>query len=211
MANFSSACHHDVEVSIHEFPVIYGAVWDPCDADNIGHSLYNISLKNGLQSQFVVKTSLVACSLVVKTCDLKACTNLYESSGHFHAWRSTFRSFLVGHIYIMQEMNANSTTLSSVSGITSLGHNWHVHELPLQTEADSCTSAGSHFNPFNVPTGGRRHMALTFQANSTVRYFFTDTSSSLAGPTSIIGKSLVIHVANGGKGGLGEMLWGRGL
>uniref|UniRef100_A0A8C5QAW0 Superoxide dismutase copper/zinc binding domain-containing protein n=1 Tax=Leptobrachium leishanense TaxID=445787 RepID=A0A8C5QAW0_9ANUR len=98
--------------------------------------------------------------------------------------------------------------LSSVSGITSLGHNWHVHELPLQTEADSCTSAGSHFNPFNVPTGGSynqecgSHNPLLCEtgdyANSTVRYFFTDTSSSLAGPTSIIGKSLVIHVANGG-------------
>uniref|UniRef100_A0A8C5QB72 Superoxide dismutase copper/zinc binding domain-containing protein n=1 Tax=Leptobrachium leishanense TaxID=445787 RepID=A0A8C5QB72_9ANUR len=123
---------------------------------------------------------------------------------------ASFRKTIVGRVMFRQPVAALFDDLSilielsSVSGITSLGHNWHVHELPLQTEADSCTSAGSHFNPFNVPTGGRRHMALTFQANSTVRYFFTDTSSSLAGPTSIIGKSLVIHGCDGDKHGFHE-------
>ncbi|KAM8962430.1 uncharacterized protein RCH25_037970 [Pelodytes ibericus] len=136
---------------------------------------------------------------------------------------ASFRREVVGRVMFRQSLGDPEgdlsvlIELSPASGIASQGHNWHIHELALQTEADSCTKAGRHFNPHKVPTGGNysqecgswnpvlceagdftgRHSPITFPPLSLARYLFTDTSTSLSGPTSILGKSLVIHGLEG--------------
>ncbi|XP_040296699.1 uncharacterized protein LOC121008312 isoform X2 [Bufo bufo] len=158
---------------------------------------------------------------------------IYESGGS--AWvcsticlegdaiRATavFRKGVVGRIMFWQAQNDPYSDLtiyvelSHGSGSASGGHNWHIHRVPLQ-DSESCTKAGGHYNPFNVPVNGNysdecrstrplwceagdyasKHHPIAFTPSPT-RYLITDTSTSLTGPYSIIGRSLVIHGEDG--------------
>ncbi|XP_063285187.1 uncharacterized protein LOC134571068 [Pelobates fuscus] len=109
-ANISGACN-EAYITIHQYPVSYGAFQDPCHPENIGQSLYNISLNDHLQSWFSNNTWLVGCSLVVNSCGHQACANIFHTSGLFNTWRATMRSFLVGHVYIMQVRDVNPVTV----------------------------------------------------------------------------------------------------
>ncbi|KAE8578534.1 hypothetical protein XENTR_v10023630 [Xenopus tropicalis] len=136
---------------------------------------------------------------------------------------ASFHKGVVGRVMFRQSLEdvdndlSILVELSSLSGQTSNGHNWHVHEFPLQMESDSCASAGGHFNPYNVSTGGNykyeckylnpllcelgdyagRHTPITLAGPHPTRYLFTDSYSSLTGPNSILGKALVIHGPDG--------------
>ncbi|XP_072272843.1 uncharacterized protein [Pyxicephalus adspersus] len=136
---------------------------------------------------------------------------------------ASFRKGVVGRIIFQQApgdpYNDLSVyiELSLVSDNVTQNHNWHIHEFPLLTESEGCASAGGHFNPYNVSTGGNysqeckptnplrceagdyagKHAPITLFAPSPARYLFTDSSTSLTGPKSIIGKSIVIHGPKG--------------
>ncbi|KAF9027826.1 Cu/Zn superoxide dismutase [Hymenopellis radicata] len=91
---------------------------------------------------------------------------------------------------------------------------WHVHVSGNLT--DGCTSAGPHFNPFNLTHGAPddkiRHVGdlgnLKSDAHGAAMPELTDTELTLFGDLSIIGRALVIHAGTDdlGKGGNAESL-----
>ncbi|KAF8873219.1 superoxide dismutase [Mucidula mucida] len=91
---------------------------------------------------------------------------------------------------------------------------WHVHESGNLT--DGCTSAGGHFNPFNLTHGAPdakiRHVGdlgnLQTDSNGNAKTELTVTELTLFGELSIYGRALVIHAGTDdlGKGGNAESL-----
>uniref|UniRef100_A0A8C4S0M9 Superoxide dismutase copper/zinc binding domain-containing protein n=1 Tax=Erpetoichthys calabaricus TaxID=27687 RepID=A0A8C4S0M9_ERPCA len=82
--------------------------------------------------------------------------------------------------------------VSTSNDTASKDHGWHVHEYPISSETDTdlsaCQSTKGHYNPFKIETSANRKVQN--------KNFFTDTTSSLAGITSVLGRSLVIHGAD---------------
>lgn len=69
---------------------------------------------------------------------------------------SPFRNDFTGNIFYRQHTPGSSaasvyTSLFRIMGAEdSTGHNWHVHEDPIDVEAMDCAIAGPHYNPRNV-------------------------------------------------------------
>ncbi|OCT64595.1 uncharacterized protein LOC121398191 [Xenopus laevis] len=168
--------------------------------------------------------SIVGRSVVLsKTDGIEWVCSTIRQEGDIVVATASFRKGAVGRVVFRQPLEDSDhdlsilVELSSVSGQMSNGHNWHVHEFPLQLESDSCASVGAHFNPHNVSTGGNykyeckymnpllcelgdyagRHTPITLACPYPTRYLFTDSYSSITGPTSILGKALVIHGPDG--------------
>jgi Cu-Zn family superoxide dismutase len=85
-----------------------------------------------------------------------------------------------------------------VNGLTEGEHGFHIHEYG--DLSNGCTSAGAHFNPHKQVHGGRtsevRHAGdygniISRSGEST--FDFWDEQTSLIGPLSIIGRSVIIH------------------
>lgn len=78
-------------------------------------------------------------------------------------------------------------------------HGFHIHEFGDAT--NGCTSAGSHFNPFNKTHGGpsteERHIGdmgnVVSDGKTYTHFSIIDDSITLHGPYSVIGRSVVIH------------------
>ncbi|KAJ2919605.1 hypothetical protein MD484_g783, partial [Candolleomyces efflorescens] len=76
---------------------------------------------------------------------------------------------------------------------------FHVHAAGDTT--NGCASAGPHFNPFNrthgAPTSKTRHVGdlgnVQTDAGGVALLDFEDSVISLNGPTSIIGRAVVLH------------------
>lgn len=91
---------------------------------------------------------------------------------------------------------------------------FHIHEFGDNT--NGCTSAGPHFNPFNMthgaPTDAVRHVGdmgnVATDAAGLAKGTMTDSLIKLLGPTSVIGRTVVIHAGQDdlGKGGNEESL-----
>ncbi|XP_061167021.1 uncharacterized protein LOC133175902 isoform X1 [Saccostrea echinata] len=110
----------------------------------------------------------------------------------------------------------------------TFNHNWHVHENSVcnlfNERPCNCSAAGEHFNPYRVNINGNygtecrfcnplrcelgdlsgKKEAINVRGNNTIWYrnYFTDMNLPLEGPLGIIGKSVVIHDENKGKGRL---------
>ena len=76
---------------------------------------------------------------------------------------------------------------------------WINYSLPANL-VPGCTSAGAHFNPFNKEHGGPedadRHVGdlgnVTAGENGVANVNITDKMIDLAGPQSIIGRTVVV-------------------
>lgn len=79
---------------------------------------------------------------------------------------------------------------------------FHIHETGDCSAPDG-TSAGGHFNPTEMahggPTDDTRHAGdfgnLEFNADGVAQTTFIDTHISFTGPNSIIGRAVIVHLA----------------
>ena len=90
--------------------------------------------------------------------------------------------------------------VGTFSGLVYGEHGFHVHEKGDCSAPDG-TSAGGHFNPGGKPHAAReaaaRHAGdlgnLKADPYGLARVDFVDSTLSLSGPDSIVGKAVIIH------------------
>ncbi|ODV59630.1 superoxide dismutase SOD1 [Ascoidea rubescens DSM 1968] len=118
----------------------------------------------------------------------------------------------VGGVVTFEQNSENEPTKISYK-ITGNSPNalkgFHIHEFGDNT--NGCTSAGPHFNPFNnthgAPTETVRHVGdlgnIKTDAQGVATGEIFDSLVKLIGPTSIIGRTVVVHDGEDdlGKGG----------
>jgi superoxide dismutase, Cu-Zn family len=101
------------------------------------------------------------------------------------------------HFY---EVRDGVRVVARVSRLTPGEHGFHLHEKGDCSAADA-TSAGGHFNPTGAPHGGprdaQRHAGdfgnLVADSNGNAKLDFVAKGISFDGPTSIIGRSAIVH------------------
>ena len=141
---------------------------------------------------------------------------------------SPFRNEFKGDIFFRQHTPDGSTSsvftnlVRVVGDENSFGHNWHVHDRPLDPEGRNCSLAGPHYNPRGVNISDPSYplncgnMNATQQRNceigdlsnkgapftvvsGRIQQFYTDTDLPLVPDVdgySIDNRSTVIHEAN---------------
>ncbi|AAS54170.2 AGL321Wp [Eremothecium gossypii ATCC 10895] len=121
-----------------------------------------------------------------------------------------------GVVHFEQEADAAVTTISwNITGFEpNTEHGFHIHEFGDVT--NGCTSSGSHFNPFKKTHGSpedeNRHVGdmgnVLADANGVAVGSAKDPLIKIFGPTSILGRTVVVHAGKDdlGRGGNEESL-----
>jgi len=115
-----------------------------------------------------------------------------------------------GTIHFTQaDAGAPVSVMGELKGLAPGPHGFHIHEFGDNT--NGCTSAGGHFNPHGkthgAPVDDVRHAGdlgnVDAGADGIADIKISDAAISLAGPLSIIGRTVVVHadVDDLGKGG----------
>ncbi|KAL3230214.1 Superoxide dismutase [Cu-Zn] [Nakaseomyces bracarensis] len=105
--------------------------------------------------------------------------------------------------------NEPSTITYEIAGNSpNAERGFHIHEFGDVT--NGCVSAGPHFNPFKkthgAPTDEIRHVGdmgnIKTDEHGVAKGSFQDSLIKLIGPTSVVGRSVVIHAGTDdlGKG-----------
>uniref|UniRef100_A0A0A9XHA5 Superoxide dismutase [Cu-Zn] n=2 Tax=Lygus hesperus TaxID=30085 RepID=A0A0A9XHA5_LYGHE len=120
---------------------------------------------------------------------------------------------VVGNVTFIQE-GANVRLEGTVENLKPGEHGFHIHEKGDLTSG--CASTGGHYNPFKKnhggPTVADRHVGdlgnIVSEADGIAHVAITDSIISLHGPTSILGRAVVIHSDRDdlGKGGYSDSL-----
>ncbi|PVU84892.1 hypothetical protein BB560_007230, partial [Smittium megazygosporum] len=108
-----------------------------------------------------------------------------------------------------EQADASSPTKISAEfhGLSSGNHGFHIHEFGDNT--NGCISAGGHYNPFSVNHGDRtasvRHVGdmgniVGAGTDKVTTVELEDRMISLFGPTSVVGRTVIVH---GGADDLG--------
>jgi len=90
--------------------------------------------------------------------------------------------------------------MANIEGLSPGPHGFHIHEFG-DCSSPEANSAGGHFNPSDMPHAGpnaeKRHIGdlgnVEADKNGLARLEVTDNAISLAGPRSIIGRSVIVH------------------
>jgi len=115
-----------------------------------------------------------------------------------------------GVIHFTQtDAGAPVAVTGELKGLAPGPHGFHIHEFGDNT--NGCTSAGGHFNPHGkthgAPVDEVRHAGdlgnVDAGADGVAGVNISDAAISLAGPLSIIGRTVVVHadIDDLGKGG----------
>lgn len=142
------------------------------------------------------------CALVVAAALLTACASAPSAGGAraAAALAPTKGNSAAGRIEFVQHGEHVRVT-GTLSGLKpGAEHGFHVHEKGDCSAADGM-SAGAHFNPLGKPHAhatSERHAgdlpSLRADANGNARYDVElDVISVTAGPTSVVGKGLIVH------------------
>lgn len=89
---------------------------------------------------------------------------------------------------------------AEIDGLTPGKHGFHIHEFGDCSAADG-SSAGGHFNPENQehagPDAGMRHTGdmgnIEADQNGKAVLEYVDKEMSFTGPSSIIGRGIIVH------------------
>ena len=90
--------------------------------------------------------------------------------------------------------------IADINGLTPGEHGFHIHQWGDCSAADG-TSAGGHYNPFNTAHGSPmdeiRHVGdlgnIKAGSDGSAHYESDDAVVSLDGPTSVIGRAVIVH------------------
>ena len=114
-----------------------------------------------------------------------------------------------GTVSLSQEVAGGPTTLSyNITGLdASAERGFHIHASG--DLSGGCASAGAHYNPagkdHGAPTDAIRHVGdlgnIKSDANGAAYGTITDAQVQLSGPTSVLGRAIVVH---GGTDDLGK-------
>lgn len=89
---------------------------------------------------------------------------------------------------------------ATITGLKPGRHGFHIHEFG-NCACDDGTCAGAHYNPMHKdhgkPTDADRHVGdlgnIVADETGTAKYDYVDEGSSLNGPKSIIGRTMIVH------------------
>ena len=85
----------------------------------------------------------------------------------------------------------------ALDGLTDgVEHGWHVHEWPVTDEDCGAESTGGHYNPDGTTMGELSDNLGSLAGASVTAQYETETVS-LFGTENIMGRSIVIHGADG--------------
>lgn len=90
--------------------------------------------------------------------------------------------------------------VADISGLTPGNHGFHIHEYG-DCSAEDGTSAGGHFNPtempHSMPTAEKRHVGdlgnIEADDNGRAQLDYVDSMLKMSGPTSILGRGVIVH------------------
>jgi len=103
-------------------------------------------------------------------------------------------------IVTFEQIGDSVRVIADIDGLTPGKHGFHVHEYGDCSAANG-TSAGGHYNPFNMPHGAptdtERHVGdlgnVIADDTGHAHYEWTDGLLKLNGPYSIIGRGIIVH------------------
>lgn len=114
-----------------------------------------------------------------------------------------------GVVTLSQDDDGPTTVNVRITGLTPGLHGFHLHEYGDTT--NGCMSTGAHFNPNKLTHGAPgdeiRHAGdlgnITANADGVAEATIIDNQIPLTGPTSVVGRALVVHELEDdlGKGG----------
>jgi superoxide dismutase, Cu-Zn family len=104
-----------------------------------------------------------------------------------------------GLVVFTQEGDKVSVS-AHIEGLTPGNHGFHIHEFGDCSAKDGA-SAGGHFNPSTLPHGARtdakRHAGdlgnIEVGSDGTAHVEFSDSVMKLEGPSSILGRGVIVH------------------
>ncbi len=152
---------------------------------------------------FGALSALLLSSMVVRAADMMPMTPAMPMAAPVKAavvlLIPTAGNSVTGTVRFTQ-IDGGVRVVADVSGLKQGVHGFHIHEFGDITAADGM-SAGGHLNPghakHGAPDAAERHEGdlgnLTADANGHATLNYIDTVITLNGPTSIIGRGVVVH------------------
>ncbi|KAG9261310.1 hypothetical protein AMEX_G26316 [Astyanax mexicanus] len=149
-------------LSITEFPVMYGHMAQVCDKAHIGQSVFTLSMNTGgsvvnISDIFKQRSSLEALSVLVETCSgRKACAGILAFKSRVNTWQARFFSKVAGNVYLRQVSGEQGATL--LADLVSVDPNDSVANVNVflcQSSAVSCAKLLVSLNPTNLKNVGQ--------------------------------------------------------
>eukprot|EP00419_Tripos_fusus_P009746 CAMPEP_0172661838 /NCGR_PEP_ID=MMETSP1074-20121228/4975_1 /TAXON_ID=2916 /ORGANISM="Ceratium fusus, Strain PA161109" /LENGTH=175 /DNA_ID=CAMNT_0013477671 /DNA_START=47 /DNA_END=574 /DNA_ORIENTATION=- len=102
-------------------------------------------------------------------------------------------------VFEQTEQDADCTISYEISGLTPGKHGFHIHEKA--DFSNGCNSAGPHYNPFKkthgAPEDEERHVGdlgnIEPDETGVAKGTISDRLIKLAGETSVVGRSVMVH------------------